>query len=194
VTPRYFATPAAFRAWLEKHHATSDELLVGFYKKGSGKPSIIWQESVDAALCYGWIDGIRHPIDEDSYQIRFTPRKPGSSWSAVNIKRAKELVALGLMRPAGLRAFELRDEAAAQRAHDARRTAALDADMEREFQQNQRAWAFFVRQPPSYRRLAAFWVVNAKRAETRARRLATLIDDSAHERPIKAWPRPANRG
>ena len=152
------------------------------------------QQAIDEALCFGWIDGIRRPIDDESYQIRFTPRAAASNWSAVNIKRAKELVELKLMHPAGLRAFARRDEAAAQRAHDARRTAALDTEMERAFRRNERAWAFFQRQPPSYRRLAAFWVVSAKREETRRSRLLTLIDDSAHERLIKAWPRPEKRG
>ena len=152
------------------------------------------QQAIDEALCFGWIDGIRRPIDDESYQIRFTPRAEASSWSAVNIKRAKELLELGLMHPAGLRAFARRDEATAQRAHDARRTAALDAEMERAFRRNERAWTFFQRQPPSYRRLAAFWVVSAKREETRQSRLLTLIDDSTHERLIKAWPRPEKRG
>jgi uncharacterized protein YdeI (YjbR/CyaY-like superfamily) len=108
--PTFFPTPAAFRAWLEEHHATADVLLVGFHKVGSGKPSITWPESVDEALCFGWIDGIRKSIDEHRYTIRFTPRKPGSIWSSVNIKRAQALIERGLMRPAGLRAFEARRE------------------------------------------------------------------------------------
>jgi uncharacterized protein YdeI (YjbR/CyaY-like superfamily) len=187
--PRYFATQAAFRRWLEAHHADRDVLIVGFYKKASGKRSMTWQQAVDEALCFGWIDSIRHTIDDESYEIRFTPRKPGSAWSLANIARVKELTARGLTRPAGLRAFEDHDVEAARSSHERRNAPALDPDAEREFRRNERAWAFFEQQAPSYRRLAVFWVVSAKREETRRTRLATLIDDSAHGRTIKAWPR-----
>ena len=185
--PKFFATQAAFRAWLEEHHATSVELMVGFYKKSSGKPSISWPQAVDEALCFGWIDGVRRSIDDERYQNRFTPRKARSTWSVVNIARAKELVRLGLMRTAGLREFESRDEGAARYSYEQRSASVLDEDAEREFRRHDRAWAFFQRQSPSYRRLAIFWVVSAKREETRRSRLATLIDDSAHERAIKGW-------
>jgi len=191
VKPRFFASPAAFRAWLDAHHDSSDELLVGFHKVGSGKPSITWPESVDEALCYGWIDGVRHAVDDERYTIRFTPRKPRSKWSVVNIARAKELVRLGRMRPAGLRAFESRDEAAAAYSDEQRRTAELGPEAERAFRANAKAWAFFQAQPPWYRRAATGWVVTAKKDETRRKRLATLIDDSAHGRPIGPLARPA---
>jgi uncharacterized protein YdeI (YjbR/CyaY-like superfamily) len=185
---RFFATQAAFRRWLEEHHADRDTLIVGFYKKACGKRSMTWQQAVDEALCFGWIDSIRHTIDDDSYEIRFTPRKPGSAWSLANIDRAKELIAQKLMRPAGLRAFEHHDANAARYAHERRNAPVLGEEAEREFQRNERAWAFFEQQAPSYRRLAIFWVVSAMREETRRSRLATLIDDSAHGRTIKAWP------
>ena len=177
--PRFFKTAEKFREWLEANHAKSDELLVGFYKRGSGRPSITWPESVDAALSYGWIDGIRKSLDEDSYTIRFTPRRRGSVWSAVNIDRAYELIKLGLMRPAGLKAFELRDEKRSriysyERAHQS--FAAAD---EKRFRANKKAWKYWSDQPPGYRRLATHWVVSAKQEETRARRLEKLIDLSA---------------
>jgi uncharacterized protein YdeI (YjbR/CyaY-like superfamily) len=166
-------------------------LIVGLYKKSSGKPSITWPQAVDEALCFGWIDGVRRTIDDERYEIRFTPRKAGSNWSAVNIQRAKQLVRLGRMQPAGLRAFARRDEAAARSSYEQRSAPALGDGEEREFRRNEHAWTFFQKQPPSYRRLAVFWVVSAKREETRRSRLATLIDDSAHGRTIKGWLRPA---
>lgn len=155
MNPKFFAMPAEFRAWLEEHHETSQELLVGFYKKGSGRPSITWPESVDVALCFGWIDGVRKSVDDASYTIRFTPRKPRSIWSAVNIKRAKELAALGLMHPAGLKAFEQQaDERSAIYAYEQRKAAALDEAAKQQFRANQQAWDFFQAQPPSYRKTA----------------------------------------
>lgn len=183
--PTFFASPSDFHAWLQKNHATRDELLVGFYKKGSGKPSITWQESVDEALCFGWIDGVRRSVDDERYTIRFTPRRTRSNWSAVNIRRAKELVELGLMRPAGLKAFEARtDDRSAIYAYEQRHSAKLDKDLERRFRTNKKAWEFFNSKPPSYRKTAIWWVMSAKREETRERRLATLIQDSARGRPI----------
>ena len=188
--PTYFATPAAFRAWLETHHATRTELIVGFYKKGSGKPSITWPESVDEALCFGWIDGIRRSVDDERYTIRFTPRKARSTWSAINIKRVAELTMLRRMRPAGLEAFARREPERSQiYAYEQRADAALDAEWEREFRANERAWTFFHAQPPSYRRTAIYWVMTAKREETRRKRLTTLIDDSAHARTLKQLTR-----
>jgi len=190
MTATFFATPAAFRRWLEAHHESNTELVVGFYKKGSGKPSITWPESVDEALCFGWIDGVRKSIDDVSYTIRFTPRKARSVWSAVNVKRAKELLELGRMNPAGLRAFEKHDASRAHRySYEQRRTAELDARGEREFRANARAWAFFETQAPSYRRTAIWWVLSAKREETRRKRLATLIEDSARGKSIKPLQR-----
>jgi uncharacterized protein YdeI (YjbR/CyaY-like superfamily) len=193
VKPAFFETQAAFRAWLEEHHADRDELLVGFYKRKSRKPSITWAESVDEALCFGWIDGIRNTLDDDSYTIRFTPRRPHSNWSLVNIARAKELVKLGLMCPAGLRAFKQRDEKAAAYSYEQRETAKLDAAAEREFQRHPKAWEFFQQQPRSYRKTAIFWVVSAKREETRRTRLSTLIDDSEHDRRIAPLTRPPKK-
>jgi uncharacterized protein YdeI (YjbR/CyaY-like superfamily) len=183
--PAFFPSPAAFRAWLEAHHDSARELLVGFYKKGSGKPSITWPESVDEALCFGWIDGIRRSIDETSYTIRFTPRRRHSTWSAVNIARAKELDRLGRMQPAGRAAFEARrDDRSAIYSYEQRHNAKLDPAQERALRVNKQAWSFFDSQPPSYKRAAIWWIVSAKREETRARRLATLIEDSANGRTI----------
>jgi len=189
--PVFFSTPAQFLAWLEAHHQQRRELWVGFYKRSSGRPSITWPESVDEALCFGWIDGIRKSLDDMSYVIRFTPRKPQSTWSAVNIRRAKELIRLGRMRPAGLGALRARaDGKSAMDSCEQRKTARLTTPEVRQFQTNTRAWAFFTTRPPSYRRTAAYWVISAKREETRARRLAILIDDSAHGRTIAPLTRP----
>jgi uncharacterized protein YdeI (YjbR/CyaY-like superfamily) len=183
--PTFFATPDDFRAWLQEHHETESELLVGFHKKGSGRPSITWPESVDQALCFGWIDGVRRRIDDESYSIRFTPRKARSTWSAINVKRVGELTAEGLMRPAGVAAFERRsDDKTAIYAYEQRKAAELDPEQERRFKGDAKAWAWFHAQPPSYRRTATYWVVSAKKPETRQRRLERLIADSAAGRPI----------
>jgi uncharacterized protein YdeI (YjbR/CyaY-like superfamily) len=193
--PTFFATPADFRAWLEEHHASAAELLVGFHKKGSGRPSITWPEAVDQALCFGWIDGVRRSIDDDSYSIRFTPRMPTSTWSAVNVARVEELARQGLMHPAGLEAFARRSpERTATYSYEQRAAAALDPEQERRLRADAAAWAFFQAQPPWYRRAATWWVVSAKREETRERRLARLIEDSAAARPIGPLTRPGSRG
>jgi len=187
VKPTFFATPDDFRRWLERNHDKASELLVGFYKKDSGRPSITWPESVDQALCFGWIDGVRKRIDDVSYTIRFTPRKRGSNWSAVNIRRVEELTKLELMQPAGLRAFELRTpEKSGIYAYEnaPRELSAADA---KKFRANKKAWAYFNAQAPSYRRVAIYWIMSAKREETRARRLALLIDDSANGRRLAAY-------
>jgi uncharacterized protein YdeI (YjbR/CyaY-like superfamily) len=185
VEPIFFETPAHFRAWLEEHHEARRELLVGFYKKGSKRPSITWPQSVDEALCFGWIDGIRRGIDDESYSIRFTPRKPTSNWSSVNIARVAELTKEGRMRPAGIEAFERRSEKRSGiYAYEQRKTARLSADQQREFMANDAAWSFFQAQPPGYRQTATYWVVSAKREETRRKRLATLIEDSASGRRL----------
>lgn len=182
--PLFFPTPADFRAWLDAHHDKEQELLVGFYKKGSGKPSITWPESVDQALCYGWIDGVRRRIDDESYSIRFTPRKARSTWSAVNIKRVGELTSLGLMQPAGLKAFEQRKEDNSEIYAYEQSSVELGNEYEQHFRANESAWAFFQSQAPWYRKTATHWVVSAKREETRQKRLATLIEDSAQGRTL----------
>ncbi|HKG92040.1 MAG TPA: YdeI/OmpD-associated family protein [Gemmatimonadaceae bacterium] len=193
-TPTFFATPADFRAWLERHHDTGRELLVGFYKKGAGKPSITWPESVDEALCFGWIDGVRRSIDDESYSIRFTPRKPRSNWSAVNVARVAALTKAGRMHPAGLAAFEARaPERTGIYAYEQRTTAELSPADEKRFRANKKAWAFFESQPPGYRHLALWWVVTAKKEETRQKRLATLIDDSANGRRLHGLAQPGER-
>jgi uncharacterized protein YdeI (YjbR/CyaY-like superfamily) len=182
----YFKTPAHFRKWLEKNQAISQLLWVGFYKKGSGKPSITWPESVDEALCFGWIDGIRKSLDETSYTIRFTPRKPRSIWSAINIKRAQELIELGRMQPAGLAAFQARKEDRSRRYSYEQQGAKLVGEYEMKLKANRNAWKFWSAQPPGYRRTAGWWVMSAKREETRLRRLEQLIADSANERIISS--------
>ena len=186
--PRFFATPSEFRSWFDKHHDKTRELWVGFYKKSSGRPSITWPESVDAALCLGWIDGIRKSIDGTSYAIRFTPRKPDSTWSTVNVKRVRELTRLGLMRPADLKAFELRKKSGTY-SYEQRNAAKLDDSFKRKFRANEKAWDFFQAQPPWYRRTAIWWIISAKKEETRRKRLATLIDDSARGRTIRPLTR-----
>ena len=191
--PTFFATASELRDWLEENHATATELMVGFYKRGSGKPSITWSELVDEELCFGWIDGVRKGIDDVSYSNRVTPRTPRSTWSAINIARAKELIRLGRMRPAGLKAFERRtDERSAIYSYEQRKEARLDSASERSFRGKRKAWTFFQKQPPSYRRAAIWWVIRAKQEETRQKRLATLIGDSQSGRtvgPLSRRPR-----
>jgi uncharacterized protein YdeI (YjbR/CyaY-like superfamily) len=192
--PIFFETPAEFRAWLEEHHADESELLVGFHKKSTGRPSLTWPESVGQALCFGWIDGVRRSLGEHDYTIRFTPRKARSTWSAVNIKRAKDLIEEGLMRPAGLAAFERRsDDRSRIYAYEQRKQAKLDPAAEREFRANRKAWTFFSEQAPSYRRTATYWVISAKKEQTRRKRLQTLIEDSAAGRTLRHLTRPARR-
>lgn len=180
----FFKSPSAWRAWLKKNHSKTKELWVGFYKKDSGKPSITWPESVDQALCFGWIDGIRKSIDAESYKIRFTPRRQRSIWSAVNIKRVKELSKLGLMHPAGLEAFNKRDEKKSAIYSYERATSALDGVYEKQFKENKKAWKFFQSQPPWYRHTSGWWVMSAKKEETRLKRLAVLIKDSKNRTTI----------
>ena len=175
----FFETPAQFRAWLDANHATAAELQVGYYKKDTGRPSLTWSESVDQALCFGWIDGIRRRIDDESYMIRFTPRRPGSNWSLVNIRKVQELTEQGLMHPAGLAAFETRDPDKSQEYSYENRPQGLDELYESEFRRHSAAWQYWQAQPAHYRRGSAHWVMSAKRPETRQKRLATLIADSA---------------
>jgi uncharacterized protein YdeI (YjbR/CyaY-like superfamily) len=173
VKPTFFPTPADFRAWLERNHDTAAKLLVGFHKKGSGRPSITWPESVDEALCFGWIDGIRRTIDEESYTIRFTPRRPRSNWSLVNLKRVAELTKLGRMQPAGLRAFEARDARRSGTYSYEQQSAQRQAELklapayEKKFKANAKAWAYFQSQAPYYQRTTIRWVMSAKMEETR---------------------------
>jgi uncharacterized protein YdeI (YjbR/CyaY-like superfamily) len=178
----FFETRAAFRAWLEAHHDRFDVLEIGFYKKGSGLPSVTYLEALEEALCFGWIDGVRHAIDEKCFAQRFTPRRTGSNWSTVNIKRVERLMAQGLMQESGLRAFEARD-LAAPRSED--RADVLTPEYLVRLQASAAAWAFFSTQAPWYRRTCALWVMDAKREETRERRLQTLIADSQAGRRIK---------
>jgi uncharacterized protein YdeI (YjbR/CyaY-like superfamily) len=175
----YFKSAGDFRKWLEKNHAAAPELLVGFHKRGSSEPSLTWPESVDQALCFGWIDGVRRRVDDRRYTIRFTPRRPKSIWSAVNIARVQELDARGLMRPPGRAAFEARTEKKSAVYAYEQAEAALDPASTRAFRKNKPAWAFFAAQPPWYRKKASYWVTNAKKPETRASRLARLIAVSA---------------
>jgi uncharacterized protein YdeI (YjbR/CyaY-like superfamily) len=190
--PLFFAAPKEFRAWLELHHAAKTELLVGFYKKGSGKPSISWPESVDEALCFGWIDGVRRSLGDDAYTIRFTPRKATSIWSAINVDKVTELEKLGKMRDAGRRAFAARTDArTGVYSFERREPAKLTGAQEKALRANRKAAAFFDAQPPWYRRTATHWVISAKREETRARRLAQLIADSAAGRTIGLLTRPS---
>jgi uncharacterized protein YdeI (YjbR/CyaY-like superfamily) len=183
--PRFFATPAKFREWLAVHHGSARELWVGYYRKASGRPSITWSESVDEALCYGWIDGIRKTVDEQSYKVRFTPRKSKSTWSVANIARVKALRREGRMHPAGLTAFGRRTKKnSAVYSFENRDTAKLSEAEEKEFRGDPAGWEFFQAQPPGYRRLAAWWVISAKRAETRQNRLQRLIHQSRERKRV----------
>jgi uncharacterized protein YdeI (YjbR/CyaY-like superfamily) len=191
--PRFFATTARFRAWLERNHDTAAELWVGFHRKGSGKPSISWPEAVDQALCFGWIDGIRKRVDDTSYMNRFTPRKPTSTWSDRNVTRTRELIEQGLMAPAGLRAFEARRDNRIGIYSYEQRPQELPATYARPFRANARAWKAWRAMPPGYRKAATWWVISAKREETRERRLATLIETTARGERIPALTPPDRR-
>ena len=176
--------PSELRKWLKANHASTTELWVGFYKKDSGKASITWPQSVDEALCFGWIDGIRKSIDDISYKIRFTPRKSRSTWSAVNIKRALELIEQGLMQPAGLEAFEARQENRSGIYSYEQRSPELPDHYRKLLQKNSRTSKFFEAQPPSYRKAANWWVLSAKQEETRLKRLDKLIQHSSQQERI----------
>lgn len=179
MTPEFFPTPSLFRRWLRTHHRAETELWVGYHKVATGRPSMTWPESVDEALCYGWIDGLRRSVDSDSYMIRFTPRRLTSIWSDVNTRKMHALIAAGLMRPAGLRAFDARD--AARAGVYAFESTALELSRAElaAFRKQPAAWKFWESQPPGYRRTAAHLVTSAKRPETRAKRFAALVADSA---------------
>ncbi len=185
MTPLFFPTPDAWRRWLVAHHGKTNELWVGFYKRGSGKPSITWPESVDEALCFGWIDGLRKNIDAESYMIRFTPRRPGSIWSAVNVRRVAALTKLGRMRAAGVRAFGKRTaKKTGIYSFEQRKPAKLPPAFARRFKDTPEAWKHFTDEAPWYQRTTTWWVVSAKREETRWKRLDTLIKASAAGRRI----------
>lgn len=189
--PKFFKNPADFRKWLEKNHEKETELYVGFYKTGTGKPSITWPQSVDQALCFGWIDGVRKSIDEESYMIRFTPRKPGSIWSMVNMKKMEELKANGLVHPKGIAAYKKRkdDKSAVYSFEQHKDNIKLPPELEAEFKKNKKAWGYFHHSAPSYQRAAIWWVISAKREATRINRLHTLIIDSEAGLRIKEMRR-----
>lgn len=179
MNPKFFPTPSSFRKWLAVNHAKSKELWVGFYRKDSGRPSITWPESVDEALCFGWIDGIRKTIDEESYKIRFTPRKPDSIWSAVNIRNVERLTKEKRMQPAGLKAYEVKKEYRSGIYAYEQRPAELVEPYASKLKGNKAAWKFFQAQPPYYRKLMTWRIISAKREETRMKRLDELIEFSA---------------
>ncbi len=190
----FFATPSDFRAWLQTSHQSCLELWVGFYKKSSGKPSITYPQALDEALCFGWIDGVRKSLADDSYIVRFTPRKPKSQWSAINIKRTQALIKAARMHPAGLGAFEGATGRSRKPSYEERNGAVFDVEAEGTFRANREAWDFFRAQPPGYRRLATFWVISAKKEETQRKRLASLIADSERGQrmdPMNPLNRPA---
>jgi uncharacterized protein YdeI (YjbR/CyaY-like superfamily) len=191
--PRFFRTPAEFRAWLEKNHDATTELQVGFYKKASGRKGITYEEALDEALAFGWIDGITRRIDDERWTIRFTPRKPKSNWSLKNIRRVGELTKQGRMAPPGVRAFEGRDRSRDGTYSFEQPQPELGEDLEKRFRRNRKAWGFWEAQPPGYRRVATWWVTSAKREETRLRRLATLIEDSANGRRLAQLTSPTRR-
>ena len=175
LTPLFFDTSLSFRKWLEENYRTETELLVGYYMVSSKKPSMKWSESVDEAICFGWIDGIRKNIDHESYCIRFTPRGPKSNWSAVNIKKVEEMIKLGKMTPAGLAAFEKRTESRSAIYSYENRPEKLDPELESRFLKNQKAWQFFSTQAPSYQKVMIYWVMSAKQKATQVTRLDRLI-------------------
>ena len=179
---KFFATEAAFRNWLKKNHKKEKELLVGYYKVGSGKPSVTWPQSVDQALCFGWIDGVRRSIDKESYCNRFTPRKANSTWSSINIKKVEALSKAGLMTPEGQKAFELRTENKSGIYSHENEPATLSREYEREFKKNKTAWRFFTQQPPSYKKQITHWIMSAKQEKTRLARLEKTIKTSGEQK------------
>ncbi len=187
---KHFKTAAEFRAWLAKHHGSETELIVGYYKKETGKPSMTWPESVDEALCYGWIDGVRRSIDGESYCIRFTPRTAKSNWSAINIRRANELIEAKRMRAAGLKAFEARKEQRFGTYSYETRKEQLDEPYQGLLKKNKQAWTFYQSCSPAYRRKVNWWVVSAKREETRLERLRKLVDLCAQGKSLEPARKP----
>lgn len=190
-TPHFFATGGEFRAWLAEHHASTPELVVGFWKVGSGVPSMSWSDSVDAALCFGWIDGVRRRRDDESYTIRFTPRRPGSIWSAVNVAKVDALTAAGLMEPAGEAAFAARreDRTAVYSHEQGEEALAFTREEQDRLQAVPGVWEFLEVQPGTYRRAVVHWLHGAARAETRERRLEQLIAESTEGRHVAQFRR-----
>ncbi len=185
-TPVFFPNAVAFRRWLKANAATAPELIVGYYKVATGKPSMTWSESVDEALCFGWIDGIRKRVDDTAYQIRFTPRRPTSIWSAINIAKVKQLTAEGRMTPAGLAAFALRTKAkSGVYAFEQTTAAALSPAERREFKRAKKAWKFFEASPPSYRKTVLHWICSAKKPETQRTRFEKLLAACAAEQRLR---------
>jgi uncharacterized protein YdeI (YjbR/CyaY-like superfamily) len=189
-SPKFFKTPIDFRKWLEKNHLKEKELLVGFYKVGSGKKSINWSESVDQALCFGWIDSVRRSINDESYSIRFTPRKPNSIWSNINLKKMQELEEKKLIFPAGYEIYKKRKEIFSEPkgslAYNYENSImSLSPEFEKIFRKNKKAWNWFQQSPPSYKKTVERWVMHAKQEATRLKRLNELIEDSANRRKIK---------
>lgn len=185
VSPTFFESAPLFRAWLEANHSTAAELIVGFRKVGTGLPSMTWSESVDEALCFGWIDGVRKRIDDESYLIRFTPRRSGSIWSLVNVDKVEQLMAQGRMRPPGVAAYGAKnDKKTGIYAFEREYPAELAAAETREFKKNEVAWQYFEAAAPSYRKVITHWVVSAKQAATRERRLTQLIQACAEQKRI----------
>jgi len=181
LTPIFFRSATGFRRWLQTHHETAPEVWVGFFKKDSGKQGLTYEEAVDQALCYGWIDGIKKRVDEDGYTHRFSPRRSKSVWSTINIRRARRLKRLGIMQPRGLEAFDKRDPARSGIYSFESRPKRFAPALDRRFRADKKGWAFFQAQPPGYRRLMIFLVMSAKQDETKKRRLARLIEASANQ-------------
>ena len=184
MSPTFFETQEQFRAWLEDNHLSSKELIVGYYKVGTGKPSMTWSQSVDQALCFGWIDGVRRTVDEESYCIRFTPRRKTSIWSAINVKKVEELTKKGLMKPEGLKAFEHLDEKKSLIYSYETQIKTLDPSLENQFKANSVAWDFFSKQAPSYRKVTIHWIMSAKQEKTRLSRLEKTIEFSTQQKRL----------
>jgi uncharacterized protein YdeI (YjbR/CyaY-like superfamily) len=185
----YFSSPAAFGRWLEKNHAKKSELWLGYHRKETGRPSLTWSESVDEALCWGWIDGIRKSVDATRFTARFTPRRPGSIWSQINLRKVEALIASGRMQSPGLAAFRARRaDRSGVYSFEQGKKAKLPPAYERVFRRNRAAWEFFRTRSDAYRRVTSWWVISAKQEETRRRRLGILIESSAANRPIPGLP------
>jgi len=189
----FFESSSQLRKWFQANHETATELWLGYHLKRTGRPSVTWQDAVDQELCFGWIDSVRYSLTNDTTAQRITPRRKGSVWSAVNIKRFRELESLGLVHPNGRAAFERRDEARSRVYSYENRSRGFDAATEAELRKHKRAWKFFEAQAPSYRKTAAFWVMSAKQEETRDRRLARLIEHSQHGERVPQFVSPARR-
>ena len=181
MTPTFFAKQSGFRKWLQKNHKRETEILVGFYKVGSGKPSMTWSQSVDEALCFGWIDAVRKSIDKDSYQIRFTQRKSTSIWSAININKIEELTKRGLMRPAGLASFEKRIESKSKIYSYEKDKVELPPNFKKQFKANKKAWDYFQSLAPSYKKVSTHWVMNAKHETTKS----TYLRQCGRNKPVE---------